>query len=67
MSDINETLHNRGQKYGDFADHASISQNLKDVLSNAMDRRPPGPFNNTHREALSMIAHKMARIVPKYY
>ena len=33
MSTIEETLAERGTKYGDFTDHAKISQALKEVMS----------------------------------
>lgn len=58
--DIEATLKERGERYGRFAMNAEIAQMLKDVLPQGKN------WKNTrtlHREALHMIAHKMARIV----
>jgi hypothetical protein len=63
MTNLIQTLQDRGQKYGDFADHARITQALKDVMTKAMDARGFSNFNAMHREALSMIAHKIGRII----
>ena len=60
MSDINSTLLERGNRYGKFSGHAAVSQALKGVIANApgVERLSP-----SQTEALSMICHKMARIV----
>ena len=58
MSDIDNTLAERGARYGEFATHAEISQALKKVV--LAERRPLEPYQ---REALEMICHKLARIV----
>ncbi len=63
MTDLNETLQDRGNKYGDFADHAAITQALKDIITGAMQERGFSRFSPMHKEALSMIAHKIGRIV----
>ena len=60
MTDINATLAERGARYGQFKDHAKISQELKRVM-----KKTDG-WNNlgaTGREALEMIAHKIARVL----
>lgn len=57
MSDIQETLKQRGEQYGDFSSHADISQTLKQRLRYAPNLSP------IHREALEMIFHKIARIL----
>lgn len=57
---INDTLQERGKRYGEFADHAFISQNLKGYMtSNAGWNR----LDAYQAEALEMIAHKIARIL----
>lgn len=57
---IEETLEERGKRYGKFEDHASISQGLKD-----MAKVFPGwqGLQNDQKEALEMIMHKIARIL----
>ncbi|QQM14853.1 hypothetical protein [Stenotrophomonas phage BUCT555] len=54
-----ETLMTRGAEYGDFTQQASMSQRIEDIL-----REGHGWQNMTHfeREAIKMIAHKMARL-----
>jgi hypothetical protein len=57
---IDETLKERGNRYGEFKDHAEISQSLKDVMRNF-----PGwnRLSDDKKEALEMIQHKIARIL----
>lgn len=59
-SGIENTLQERGKRYGNFSEHAAISQDLKDVMyaSNGW-----AGLNKTQREALEMIQHKVARIL----
>ena len=56
--DIDATLEERGSRYGKFKDHARISCALKDVIN----RESPA-LSASQREALSMICHKMGRII----
>lgn len=57
---IAATLAERGKRYGAFSDHAKISQLLKGV----MQSRPAyQSLRADQREALEMIAHKIARIL----
>lgn len=62
MPTVDETLAERGKRYGDFTDHARTTQALKKVVSDAL-------YNNdrvlapVQQEALSMIFHKIGRIV----
>lgn len=60
MTNINDTLAERGKRYGEFKDHAAISQALKDVMraTEGLQRLTP-----SQRESLEMIAHKIARIL----
>jgi len=57
---VQDTLTERGARYGDFADHAVIAQALQDVMRDA-----PGwcALDPTKRQALSVIADKIARIL----
>lgn len=57
---INDTLAERGSRYGDFTDHADIAQALQDVMraSNGWERLPA-----FMRQALTVIADKIARIL----
>jgi len=53
-------LAERGKTHGDFTEHATITQQLKDVM-----RSSPGWLILTYeqRESLEMIAHKAGRIL----
>jgi hypothetical protein len=59
-TNINEMLAGREARYGSFEGHANISQTLKDDM-----RQHPGweRLVSDQREALEMIAHKIARIL----
>lgn len=66
MSDVKDTLAERGNRYGDFADNARVSRSIQ-----AEFQRHPGwgPMDDTKKEGLSMIAQKIARILngdPEY-
>lgn len=66
MPDIQKTLDERGGRYGDFKDHARITQSLKRVM-----RETPNwdGLSDDKKEALEMIAHKIGRILngdPEY-
>ncbi len=60
MSDIEQTLRARGERYGDFKSHADISQLLQDVM-----RIQEGwlRLSKSQRQALTVIADKIARIL----
>lgn len=60
--DINTTLTERGRRYGTFKDHAEIAQRLKGVLRKFEAERGCD-LDPDQREALEMIAHKIARIL----
>jgi hypothetical protein len=57
---IEETLKDRGTKYGEFTDHARIAQDLKQVMGNTPGWQRLTPDK---KEALEMIQHKVARIL----
>ena len=59
-SDVNQTLHERGKRYGDFTGHANITQHLKAVMKTHENWKNLEPM---HKEALDMIAHKIGRIL----
>lgn len=59
---VENTLAERGSRYGSFSGHASCTQNLKQVIAEELKRRskilPP-----SQQEALDMICHKIGRII----
>lgn len=66
MTDVEQTLAERGARYGDFTDHAELAQSLQDTM-----RGVPGwqRLTPTKRQALTVIADKIARILtgdPEY-
>ena len=60
MSTIDNTLAERGARYGEFPGHASITQGMKDIMQSQ-----PGWLNlaDDQKEALDMVAHKIGRIL----
>ena len=61
-TDINEMLAGREARYGSFQGHAEISQHLKGVILQYQAKRGCD-LDPDQREALDMIAHKIARII----
>ena len=57
---IAEILAERGNRYGDFHNHAVITQNLKGVMYEQGNWYKLSP---DQQEALEMIAHKIGRIL----
>lgn len=57
---VQETLDERGKRYGDFTEHARIAQNIKAAF---VDCRQWTELPDTHRQALETIADKIARIL----
>lgn len=65
MSDtntVNDTLAERGLRYGHFFDHATISQKLKDAFFEHFLNHHSHEMDPVLTEALEMILHKLARI-----
>ena len=60
--DINETLKERGARYGAFEDHARVTQRLKRIVTEEL-RRQDKYVEPDQQEALDMIFHKIGRIV----
>ena len=67
MSDnIEETLKERGNRYGEFKEHARITQNIKKAM---YDSPNWSTLSDDKKEALEMVAHKIGRILngdPEY-
>jgi hypothetical protein len=64
---IEETLKERGSRYGEFKSHAVLSQNLKSIMQSCKGYQD---MTSDKREALEMIQHKIARILngsPDYH
>lgn len=60
MTDVRDTLNERRRTHGSFSDMSGIAQDVKDLLHQSCgwwDCTPP------QRQALELIADKMARIV----
>ncbi len=60
QSNINATLQQRGTKYGDFNEHARITQNIKKAMVDSPNWQA---LDAGKKEALEMVAHKMGRIL----
>lgn len=63
---IEETLKERGNKYGKFEEHARITQNIKSAMVDSPNWKS---LPDSMKEALEMIAHKIGRILngdPEY-
>ena len=64
---IQDTLKERGKRYGEFKDQSKITQALKDVMTSCGDKY--GRLSDDKKEALEMIALKIGRILngdPEY-
>ena len=62
MSSIDATLSERGQRYGEFENHAEHSIAIKAVLFALMGEEKARTLKADQVEAICMIAHKLARI-----
>lgn len=60
MSDINETLKERGDRYGSFKEHARIAQNIKRAMRDSPNWES---LPDDMKESLDMNANKTARIL----
>lgn len=66
QNDITATLAERGKRYGQFTQHAKITQDLKRAMQQGNWQR----LSDDQREALEMVAHKIGRILngdPDYH
>lgn len=57
---IDDTLKERGSRYGSFEDNAEITQCLMEVVEKAPNYHK---LSRQHKEAIHMIFHKVARCV----
>lgn len=67
MATINQTLDQRGTRYGEFTGVARITQGLKTVMREADSW---ASLTDDQKEALEMIANKIGRILngdPNYH
>ena len=55
-----QMLKERGSLYGDFAEHARITQNIKRAMADSPNW---GNLTDAQRESLEMQAHKIGRIL----
>jgi hypothetical protein len=58
--EVTNTLAERGKRYGEFADHAKISQGMKEVMRETSGWQR---LSADQKEALEMIVHKIGRIL----
>jgi len=66
MSTIDATLAERGTRYGEFDEHARITQDLKRSMTRTKNW---ASLADDQKEALEMVAHKIGRILngdPEY-
>lgn len=59
MGTVSETLKERGNRYGDFSNHAEIAQSLQDFFRSLEGWKR---LDANKRQALTVIADKIARI-----
>lgn len=62
MSAVEQTLAERGQRYGLFTGHAHVAQDLKRIVRLHLVSRDKR-LTDDQQEALDMIFHKIGRIV----
>jgi len=60
MSSIDETLIERGSRYGEFSEHARITQNIKAAM---VDSPNWAKLPHYQKEAMEMVARKFGRIL----
>lgn len=60
MSNVDNTLNERGARYGAFTGHAKITQGIKKVMQESPKWES---LHDDQKEALEMAAHKIGRIL----
>ena len=63
---IENTLQQRGTRYGEFPEHARITQNIKRAMADSPNWQQ---LSDDKKECLEMVAHKLGRILngdPEY-
>lgn len=66
MTDVSETLAERGSRYGEFPEHARVTQNIKRAMQDSANWTS---LSDDKKEALEMVARKVGRILngdPEY-
>lgn len=61
MKDLDHTLKQRGEEYGDYTNMAQVAQGIKNMMQHF--GRNYAMLNYAQRESLDLIATKIARIV----
>ena len=67
LETIEQTLSERGSRYGTFVGHAAITQRIKRAMSASPNWEK---LSDSQRECLEMVAHKIGRILngdPNYH
>lgn len=62
QTSIDQTLNERGSRYGKFKDHAEVTQTLKAIIKSKMGDKWDR-LADDQKESLEMIAHKLGRII----
>ena len=62
MTQVVDTLKERGERYGAFTGHAAVTQQLKRVIRLELAARGK-VLADDQQEALDMICHKIGRII----
>ena len=58
--DIETTLQERGNRYGEFPEHARITQNIKRAMRDSPNWEK---LADDQKEMLEMVAHKIGRLL----
>lgn len=61
-ADVAKILEERGNRYGNFLEHAIVCQSLKTVINNALGHRGKW-LAPDQRQSLEVICDKIARII----
>lgn len=59
-NEITHVLEERGRRYGEFREHARITQNIKRAMADSPNWRLLPDYQ---KEALDMVAHKVGRLL----
>jgi hypothetical protein len=62
MTNVNEVLQERGNRYGDFKTHAKITMDFKELLEHHTTELNK-QLDDYQIESLHMIFHKIGRII----
>lgn len=59
---VNDTLDERGKRYGKFIDVARVTINIQEAVFGSMSQQQIENLPEIHHVAIQMICHKLARI-----